>query len=319
MNEMILRPTSRSELTELLSNAHRLAERISRVDVGAFRRLVEHTAEDMTATVEAGMMLGDFQNELARRGQWLPVDPPNAGELSIGELLAADPSGPRRFGCGTVRDYLIGMTVALADGRFISSGGKVVKNVAGYDLAKLFIGSRGSLGVIIEATFKLRPLPEIEKFVQARCASLSDADKLIGTVLNSELTPIVFDAHNMPGKDSRGDGSSTLVLGFAGTNEEVEWQLSKAGELGFNEPSSLDYEKEFWKESGSIQKTSVLPSRTFEVLGKAGNARFVARAGNGIIYCRGAMEQNRRQASSKLAERLKNEFDPKHVLPDLIP
>src|SRR5215472_11363449 len=218
MNEMILRPTSPSELTELLSNAHARAERISRVDVSAFHRLVEHTAEDMTATVEAGMTLRDFQNELAKRGQWLPVDPPNTGELSIGELLAQDPSGPRRFGCGTVRDYLIGMTVALADGRVISSGGKVVKNVAGYDLAKLFIGSRGSLGVSLEATFKLRPLPEVEKFVQARCASLSDADKLIGTVLSSELMPMVLDLHNTLGKDGQGDVGCALVLGFAGTH-----------------------------------------------------------------------------------------------------
>jgi FAD/FMN-containing dehydrogenase len=313
---MILRPTSPSELTEFLANAHARAERISAVDLGALHRLVEHKAEDMTATVEAGMMLSAFQNELARRGQWLPVDPPNAGQLSIGELLATDPSGPRRFGCGTVRDYLIGMKVVLADGRIISSGGKVVKNVAGYDLAKLFIGCRGSLGVIIEATFKLRPLSEVEKFVRARCAALSDADKLIGMVLNSELTPVVFDIHNAPGKDGQRDDRSTLVLGFAGTQEEVEWQLSKAGELGFNEPSSLEYEKEFWREPGSIGKTSVLPSRTVEVLGTLGSARFVARAGNGIIFCHGMIEQNRRQASLKLAERLKNEFDPKHSLPD---
>jgi FAD/FMN-containing dehydrogenase len=318
MNEMILRPTSPSELTELLSNAHARAERISQVDVSALHRLVEHKAEDMTATVEAGMTLGSFQNELSRRGQWLPVDPPNAGQLSIGELLGTNPSGPRRFGCGTVRDYLIGLKVVLADGRLISSGGKVVKNVAGYDLAKLFIGSRGSLGVILEATFKLRPLPEVEKFVQARCASLSDADKLLGTVLCSELIPVVFDLHNTLGTNGQGAGSA-LVLGFAGTHEEVEWLLSKAGELGFNEPTSLDYEKEFWKQPDSIRKTSVLPSRTVEVLGTLGGARFVARAGNGVIYCRRTIEEDRCQTVSKLAERLKNEFDPKHILPELTP
>ena len=316
MSEMILRPTSPGELTESLAGAHARGERISHVDLTALHRLVEHTVEDMTATVEAGMMLGAFQTELAKRGQWLPVDPPNAGRLSIAELLATDPSGPRRFGCGTVRDYLIGMKVVLAEGRIISSGGKVVKNVAGYDLAKLFIGSSGSLGAIIEATFKLLPLPEVEKFVQVSCASLSEADKMAGTVLNSELTPVVFDLHNTPGKDGQRAVGSTLVLGFAGTNEEVEWQFSKAGGLGFNETSSLDYEREFWTEPDSIRKTSVLPSRMVEILGAMESARFVARAGNGIIYSRGATKRERCQTSSKLAERLKDEFDPKRILPD---
>jgi len=112
------------------------------------------------------------------------------------EFGADQASGPRRFGYGTIRDYLIGLKVVLADGTLISSGGKVVKNVAGYDLTKLFIGSHGSLGVIVEATFKLRPLPELEKFVQAKCDSLEKADAFIEAVLNSELTPIVVDLHN---------------------------------------------------------------------------------------------------------------------------
>src|SRR5262249_27524736 len=141
-------------------------ERISGFDLAALNRLLEHKAEDMTCRVEAGMTLADLQRALADRGQWLPLDPPCADRLSIGALLAASPSGPRRFGYGTVRDYVIGLTAVLADGRVIHSGGNVVKNVAGYDLMKLFIGSRGSLGVITEVTFKLRPIPEVETFVE---------------------------------------------------------------------------------------------------------------------------------------------------------
>src|SRR5439155_25100635 len=125
------------------------------------------------------------------------IDPPNTEKLSIGDLLSKNWSGPRRFGYGTIRDYVIGMKVALADGRIISSGGKVVKNVAGYDLGKLFIGSGGSLGTIVEATFKLRPVPEAEQFVQARCGSLENAGMLLEAVVAADVTPVVLDFHNL--------------------------------------------------------------------------------------------------------------------------
>ncbi len=314
---MILRPTSSEDLAKLVLEAYARSEKVSGWELSALGRLLEHKPEDMTATVEAGMTLAAFQEELAKRGQWLPIDAPNAERLSIGDLLAFNPSGPRRFGYGTVRDYLLGLTAVLADGRIISSGGKVVKNVAGYDLGRLFIGSRGSLGLIVEATFKLRPLPEAEKFVCANCPSLADAERLVGTVLNSELTPTVFDLQNVLETNSHRDGSVSLVLGFSGSRELVDWQLLKAREIGFSEPSSLDYEKEFWKEPESIQKRSVLPSRTIEMLRTLGNATFVARAGNGVIYVRGAFAPSQRESSSRLAARLKDEFDPKRILPEL--
>jgi len=103
---------------------------------------VEHKAEDMTATVGAGMNLADLQKQLALNGQWLPIDPPNRKSLSIGALLATNVSGPRDLAMARPR-LRNRSAVVLADGRLIHSGGKVVKNVAGYDLMKLFIGSRG--------------------------------------------------------------------------------------------------------------------------------------------------------------------------------
>src|SRR5205085_8398231 len=132
-----------------------------------------------------------------------PLDPPNSQTLSIERLLATNACGPRRFGYGTVRDYVIGMAVLLADGRMIHSGGKVVKNVAGYDLMKLFVGSRGSLGVIVEVTFKVLPIPETEQFVAANCGSVENAEKLIDCVLNSDLAPIVLDLHNAASANGR--------------------------------------------------------------------------------------------------------------------
>jgi FAD/FMN-containing dehydrogenase len=327
---MKVKPANVAELTDLLADACAKGTKVSSFDLSALNRVLDHKSEDMTATVEAGVILADLQKQLAARGQWLPVDPPNSAQLGIGALLATNASGPRRFGFGTVRDYVIGIKAVLADGRAIRSGGKVVKNVAGYDLMKLFIGSRGSLGVIVEATFKLRPLPEMERFIEARCSRAEDAEKLIETVLDSELMPAVLDLHNL----SPATCHLALVLGFAGTREEVEWQLAKAAELGFTQPSSLGYDKALATEATTIRKASVLPSKTVEFIRALSGAPFVARAGNGIIYHRGpppgapaslpaslenATLAGRDAGAPRLAVRLKNEFDPKHILPDLNP
>ena len=309
---MKLKPASIAELASLLAADRTRMEKVTSFDLSAIDRLVEHKAEDMTATVGAGMNLADLQKQLALNGQWLPIDPPKPESLSIGALLATNVSGPRRFGYGTVRDYVIGLQVVLADGRLIHSGGKVVKNVAGYDLMKLFIGSRGSLGIIVEVTFKVLPLPETEQFVEAKCPSLDKAEKLIEALLNSDLAPIVLDLHNMQAVNR----SLSLVTGFAGTSDDVAWQLVKAAELEFTHPSSLEYEKTFFTPGASFQQLSVLPSKTLEVILTLNNAPFVARAGNGIIYHSGPIIRGHKERSLKLEERLKNEFDPNHIFPD---
>jgi FAD/FMN-containing dehydrogenase len=193
----------------------------------------------------------------------------------------------------------------------------VVKNVAGYDLAKVFVGSRGTLGVMGEATFKLRPLPEAEEFIQARCESLDKAARLIGLALDSELAPAVLDLHNLSVPNSQSSTAFTLVLGFAGTREEVEWQLARSRELGVVEPSSLAYDKIFWNDSSPAQRLSCLPSRLADELRRLGQAPFVARAGNGLIYHRAAFKSPKADLPVKLMRRLKDAFDPKRILPEL--
>ena len=123
-------------------------------------RIVAHEAADMTVTVEAGATVTQLNDALSSAGQWLPLDPPHPDATTIGALIATNASGPLRVSQGTVRDLLIGITIVLADGTAIHGGGRVVKNVAGYDLMKLFTGSFGTLGIIAEATFKIRPRPE---------------------------------------------------------------------------------------------------------------------------------------------------------------
>jgi glycolate oxidase FAD binding subunit len=121
-------------------------------------RVVEHAAGDLVITVEAGAVLADVQRVVSEAGQWLALDPPEA-DATVGGVVATAASGPRRLRYGTPRDLLIGITVVLADGTVAKSGGKVVKNVAGYDLGKLFTGSFGTLGVIAECTFRLHSRP----------------------------------------------------------------------------------------------------------------------------------------------------------------
>jgi len=311
---MTFRPANKEELAETLSSANQRRGHVGSVDLGAFNRILEHTPEDMTVTIEAGVTLANLQATLAQRGQWLPIDPPHADCLSIASLLSTNASGPRRYGFGTIRDHLIGLQVALADGRLVRSGGKVVKNVAGFDLLKLFVGARDSLGLIVEATFKLLPLPETEHFVRMTCHTAEDCRRVIDSVLESHLTPTVLDCHN----GSRQAGAF-LVLGFAGTYEEVDWQLSQAVALGFMESATLDHERAFWYEtSPAVHRLSVLPSRVTETIRELGHVAFVARAGNGVIYHRGAPPPPVATLPAALPRRVKDIFDPNRILPDLL-
>ncbi len=323
---MVLQPASVEEVCRALGEANARAEKISALDLRALDRVVDYPPEDMPVTAQAGLTLAQLQARLAERGQGLPIDPPQPDGLSIGALLATNASGPRRYGRGTIREHLLGIRVALADGRLIKAGGKVVKNVAGYDLCKLFVGSFGTLGVIVEATFKVQPLPEAEQFVQARCESLDEAGKLIEAIVESALTPIALDLHNIsantpPPSTINHQPSPILrvVLAFAGTREEVDWQLAEARQLRTFEPAERDYEARFRADAtaSTLRTLSVLPSKLTGALRDLGVVTFVARAGNGVAYYRGGPAPPRPLLPRQLTQRVKDTYDPKHILPEL--
>ncbi|GMV82274.1 MAG: hypothetical protein AMXMBFR7_34580 [Planctomycetota bacterium] len=159
-------------------------------------RLVEHSPADMVATAQAGLAFGAFQDRLHEHGQWLPFEAPAAATL--GGLLATDRSGPRRLGYGTLRDQVLGLTVVNGDGVVRKCGGKVVKNVTGYDLAKLYIGSLGTLGVIVEATFKLRPRPETSSVQELEHDDFAAGFKLVRELV--QRLPFVAAVAGFPGK-----------------------------------------------------------------------------------------------------------------------
>ncbi len=191
-----------------------------------------HEAADMTVTVEAGLTVADINAALAGAGQRLPVDPPRPEHVTVGGLIASDACGPLRLSQGKVRDLLIGITVVLADGTLIRGGGRVVKNVAGYDLMKLFTGSFGSLGIIAEASFKVRPCPENEEGYVIPAANSEHALTTALEVLAAPLAPLYVEALNRGAALRAGTGvdGAVVVVGCGGSAEEIEAQRRRLQE-----------------------------------------------------------------------------------------
>src|SRR5713226_1222128 len=187
-------------------------------------RILEHEPGDLTVTVEAGLTLDALQAELGKRGQWLSLDPGSADRATVGGILASNASGPRRHLYGTARDLVIGLTVVGADGSVVRGGGKVVKNVAGYDLPKLYIGSFGTLGVLVEATFKLRPRADVDRLVIVRFDRLKDAGQGARAVLGSDLIPSALELVDDVALEWLGQGAgAALLVGLDGIAPQVEW------------------------------------------------------------------------------------------------
>ena len=182
----------------------------------ALASVLDYTPADMTITAEAGLTVAALQDVLAREGQWLPLDPPCPAHTTIGGLVAADLGGAFCGSQGRVRDFVIGLGAITADGRAIRAGGKVVKNVAGYDLMKLLTGSLGTLAVLTEVTFKVRPKPSV-----VRCLVLDPPDAEAGIALAEVVASSGIDALastlvvEAPGEQAR------LVVLLAGVDADV--------------------------------------------------------------------------------------------------
>jgi glycolate oxidase FAD binding subunit len=161
-------------------------------------RVIAHRAGDLTATVEAGAPLAWVNQELAGRGQWLPLDPPGGDRTTIGGIVATNDSGPRRLRYGAPRDLIIGIEFARSDGCVGKAGGYVVKNVAGYDLSKLLAGSFGTLAVVLSATFKLAPIPAASCTVLIDVSSLEALGPLLRATMGSQFAPSAVELQLPP-------------------------------------------------------------------------------------------------------------------------
>ena len=188
-------------------------------------KVIEYEPADLTVTVESGMRLSDLQKELAIHRQYLPLNPPYADNCTIGGIVATNSSGPLRLRHGTARNLVLGLHVMLTNGTVVKSGGKVVKNVAGYDLNKLYIGSYGTLGIITEVSLKLSPLPSHETILSAQYDTIEKAIHSGLGIVSSQVLPSYVILMTECAVNGLSEQDPTLFVGFGGEAETVSWQL----------------------------------------------------------------------------------------------
>lgn len=261
-------------------------------------RVLEHEAGDLTATVEAGIRLSSLNARLAEAGQRLSLDPP--GDPTIGACIAADLSGPRRHRYGTMRDLVLGVTVVLADGTIANAGGKVVKNVAGYDLGKLLCGSRGTLALIVRVSLRLHPIPAAARTL---VVSSGDPAGAWAALRRAQLQPSAVDVLH-PGR---------LAVLFEGSEAAVAAQLEAARALAGGEEAG----EEVWAESRQRQAAArglvvFEPGKLGETL--AGLDEAIARPAAGVAYVPGEAAPPVHDAVRALDERVRAAFDPEGIL-----
>ena len=229
--------------------------------MGRQSRVLDYEPADLTATVEAGISLDRLREQLSAWGQFLPLESPQPGKSTIGGVLAANTTGAMRHSYGQPRDWLIGVAVVGADGRETKAGGRVVKNVTGYDLNKLYTGSMGTLGVIVEATFKLSPAPARRGALAAEFGTLAEAISAGRSLLRQACAPQAVQvvdglvaqrlAAGRAGapvftrpRGPAGDGDVVALALFAGRPRALQRRMEECarilGELGESRPSALD-------------------------------------------------------------------------------
>ncbi|MCE2402266.1 FAD-binding oxidoreductase [Candidatus Poribacteria bacterium] len=265
--------------------------------------VVEYEPADLTVTVEAGIRLADLQTDLAKHRQFFPLNPPYGNRCTIGGIVATNASGPLRLQYGTARNLVLGMHVVHANGTVVKSGGKVVKNVAGYDLNKLYIGAFGTLGIITEVTLKLAPLPARQAIVAAQFQNVQDAVNTGLCIVSSQTLPTFVNLCTNLCIDQFSDRKPTLIVGFGGDSDTVTWQLNSAqslveqnGALGVQiiEGESQESISHFIQEFSTVDKATdtatvkVNLKRTdiaeFAEIALEVTDKMMALLGNGVLY-----------------------------------
>lgn len=272
-------------------------------------RITEHDVPNLSLSVQAGMTLKAVQDKLAGtgKGSFLPLDPPYANQATIGGIIATNDSGPRRYLYSSARDLLLGLKAVVPGGDIVAFGGKTVKNVSGYDMTKLMVGSWGALGVITEITTKLLPLPEASATLLTRFDDLDRAASLTRKVLHSVLLPSAMELMDGKAASRLGEmGKYLVAFSLEGVGEAVERQVAEIGEMGRKEGATDTKvlkgmeDSAFWtavrdfplaSNAPVILKSNFVISKAAEILGKyekwaqeAGiGCAFIGHAGNGIL------------------------------------
>ena len=290
------------------------------LSTGRLNHITDSDTDNLTLSVESGITLSEVQKRLAKEGKgyFLPLDPPFTERATIGGIVATNSSGPKRLLYGTARDLITGIKAVFPNGDIVVSGGKTVKNVSGYDMCKVLIGSFGTLGIICEVTFKLLPLPEKEATLWIPFATIDEANGFVQEIAHSQLIPASMDILNAMAVKKMKDTVSMpqnrnylVAIGLEGIAESVERQISEMEERGRKHgaletvPVNSEKHRAFWMavrdsalglaeaDPNLISlKSNFLISKCGEVLrsyekiaqGLGVDCAFICHSGSGILY-----------------------------------
>jgi glycolate oxidase FAD binding subunit len=284
--------------------------------------VVDYPARDLTITVNAAISVGELADILAVENQQLPVDAVDPA-MTLREFVAQDLSGPRQYGYGTLRDYVIGIEAVDGRGRVFHGGGRVVKNVAGYDLCRLLVGSRGELGTIRQLTFKLKPLPADSRLLVAAIPTIEQLNAALERLNTSAATPVILDVVNRSAASSVGSSlvswpglaisgtAAWIVLGVEGPPQACDWQLQTLRDelrpfAATGDASGAEHVRTYVRQIQSLTvatETSawlacvrLRPSRMAALLAAAEplNIAVSGRAGNGELWLAGQEPESER-------------------------
>jgi len=321
----VLAPTNPAELAEALREAagrgqtialagnatkRHMAGPIAPADVAittmSMRRVVEYEPHDLTISVEAGLAWQELEHLLAEHRQMVPLDPVFAEGATVGGVIAANSSGPRRRLYGTARDLVIGMRFATLEGKLVQAGGMVVKNVAGLDMAKLMIGSFGTLAAICTVNFKLQPMPEAERSFVVPFATAASALAARDGLLQSQLQPAAVDLLNPPAAKGIGLPQWGLMVRVGGNTAAVDRYEREFAMYADTRAFDNDNQHKLWRhvegftphflashEDGVVVRASCTLKELEAVMTSFPGAA-IARAGSAVCY--GYFEQPRAAA-----------------------
>ncbi|MBX3398302.1 MAG: FAD-binding oxidoreductase [Gemmataceae bacterium] len=307
------------------------------LDTTALDAVIDYPARDMTITVQAGLTIAQLDRVLERENQWLPVDVPLPARATLGGAIAANASGPHRLGHGTLRDAVIGIGFLTDDGVEVKGGGRVVKNVAGYDFMKLQTGALGTLGLITHVTLKVKPRPEATATVAFGCRS-AELDGVLDLLHKSNSRPVAIELLNAAAWAETGaasiPGDWILLVGFGEKRVTVDWQKKT-----LLDELKRDVRDLFglWQTVTDLQvrpasrfigKASVRPSQVAEFANRfnRGDALIHSQPMNGIVWLhtderpgpdfvlrRGATKPAKTGADWELMKHVKTTLDPDNV------
>ncbi|ARI78540.1 FAD-binding oxidoreductase [Halobacillus mangrovi] len=284
----VLKPTTEAEISEIVREADEENINLT-IESGGTKRgyggvktaydwtlslsdykgVVEHNVGDMTVTVRAGTTITELQNFLRQHNQMVSIDPDWPDQATIGGVIASNESGCKRLKYGSARDLVIGLRVVYPNGEIIRTGAKVVKNVAGYDMNKLFIGAMGTLGVITEITMKLRPIPKYESLLQVSVPEekMDELKTLAVAIQDSVIEPVSLELVNPNlSKKLTGREEYMLLVAFEDVEKSVryqeEWVENHKSESAFIQVIRQDKAREFWRTFSTLAPNSLTDGQT---------------------------------------------------------